>query len=150
VCAGLLFHLTLGIPAWLLGLMLTAELHPTSVLVHFFPALSAALYLKGLRVLPRHLAVRAWLLHPAALLASMLYAPPDLNVNMVSEPWPPIAHLFPNLAFFHVAEVSLSLMMLLLMERAARRWLTGKTGRIPVSAFPGGKRRTATRFQRAA
>ncbi|MGH9602396.1 MAG: hypothetical protein ACRD24_08390 [Terriglobales bacterium] len=123
VSAGLLFHLTLGIPAWLLGLLLTRELYPTSVLVHSLPPAVALLYLRDLADLPPYLALRAWVLHPAALAVSARFALPELNVNMAHQAWPPLAHLFPGLASFHVAAVSLSLMMLLLMERALKRWL---------------------------
>lgn len=159
VCAGLLFQMTLGIPAWLLGLLFSGELHHTSVLVHSFPPLAALLYLRGLQTLPRYLAVRAWLLHPAALLVSIRYAKPELNVNMATEPWPPLAHLFPDLASFHVALVSLSLLMLSLMERAWRRWLGERKARpcVSVEALSAGTkwrvlqgRESATRPTRAA
>lgn len=135
VCAGLLFHLTLGVPAWLLGVLFSGELFPTSALSHSFPPLAAVFYLRDLRTLPPYLAVRAWTLHPAALLVSIRYARPDLNVNMAHQPWFPLAHLFPDLAFFHVALVSLSLLMLLLMERAWRRWFAERTQR-PAGSKP--------------
>jgi hypothetical protein len=123
VAAGLLFHLSLGIPAWLLGVLFTGEVHPTSVLVHSLPPLTAALYLRGLEALPPYTWLRAWVMHPAAIAVSERFARPELNVNMAHEPWPPLAHLFPNLHLFHLAAISLSLLLLLLMNRAMERWL---------------------------
>jgi len=160
-CSGLLFHLTLGIPAWLLGLLFSRELYPTSVLVHSLPPLAALFYLRDLEALPQYLALRAWVLHPAAIVVSARFALPDLNVNMAHQPWPPLAHLFPDLGYFRLAAVSLSLLMLLLMERALRRWLAERTGRrassaglleIPAAwpAPPTHERRSAARPSRAA
>jgi len=160
-CAGLLFHLTLGIPAWLLGLLFTQELYPTSVLVHSLPPLAALVYLRDLKVLPPFLALRAWVLHPAAIAVSIRSAVPELNVNMAHGAWPPLAHLFPDLHFFHVAVVSLSLLMLLLTERALKRWMAERavfvassvrsleipaTWPVPLTQ----KHRTAIRAKRAA
>lgn len=123
VAAGLLFHLALGIPTWLLGILFSGEVYPTSVLVHSAPAVAAIVYLRGLRVWPRYAWWWAWIMHPAAIVVSERFARPELNVNMAHEPWPPLAHLFPNLHFFHLAVISLSLLIVLLMNRPIDRWL---------------------------
>ncbi len=123
VAAGLLFHLSLGIPAWLLGVFFSGEVHPTSVLVHSLPPLVAMAHLRQLEALPPYTWLYAWIMHPAAIAVSDGFARPELNVNMAHEPWPPLAHLFPDLHFFHLAAVSLSLVMLLLMNRGLQRWL---------------------------
>ncbi|HXE91686.1 MAG TPA: hypothetical protein VNK82_12075 [Terriglobales bacterium] len=121
--AGLLFHLALGIPAWLLGILFTGEVYPTSVLVHSAPAVAALVYLRGIRTWPRHAWSWAWIIHPAAIAVSERFARPELNVNMAHQPWPPLAHLFASLHLFHLSAISLSLIMLLLMNRAMERWV---------------------------
>ena len=152
VAAGLLFHLSLGIPAWLLGVFFSGEVQPTSVLVHSVPTLAAMVYLRGIEALPPYTWLRAWMLHPAAIAVSARFAKPELNVNMAHAPWLPLEHLFPDLHFFHLAAISLSLIMLLLMNRGIERWLRERAhSRQPDAARPAAPRipppRTASRPQ---
>src|SRR5262249_37783741 len=125
IAVGLVFHVGEGIPAYVLDAIAGGESSITSVLLHTVPVASAAWALWGRR-LPRGILVRAWLVHPSAMVAAYVLADPTLNVMLVQKPWEVTASLFPALWMSWVANLTLSLMFVaagwLVVRLAWRRW----------------------------
>ncbi len=94
VAVGFLFHLGVGLPAYLLDAVHNLTTTPTSVLVHALP-----LGLGGPVVrrtgLPWHALPAAWALWIAAQ-ALTWFTDPELNINLVHAPWGPLARLVPG------------------------------------------------------
>ncbi|MDW7709920.1 MAG: hypothetical protein SCH98_05555 [Deferrisomatales bacterium] len=51
--AGSLFHLSVGLPSWLVETLVSGRWFPTSVLIHVFPPAAGLLYLRRAGELPR-------------------------------------------------------------------------------------------------
>lgn len=122
--AGMLFHLAVGIPGYVLDAIVTWPTRPTSVLVHTVPALAGWVMVRRYG-LPRRAAWDAFA--GLLLLQGLSYAitPPALNVNLVFRPWTPFEGLFTGVLWSQIPNLALSLLLLLVWERIARRLLRG-------------------------
>src|SRR5512135_739779 len=108
VATGFLFHLAIGLPAWLVeivisrgtfgGATLVWHLVATSTLVHLLPIAAGAAWLGFPRhPLPRRAVALAWLIQVGMILPSRLLTPPELNVNLAHGVWPPVSGTFSRL-----------------------------------------------------
>jgi hypothetical protein len=122
--AGMLFHLAVGIPGYVLDAVVTWPTRPTSVLVHTVPALAGWVMARRYGF-PRRAAWDAFA--GLLLLQGVSYAitPPALNINLVFRPWTPFAEVFRGVFWSQLPNLALSLALLLVWERIARRLLGG-------------------------
>jgi hypothetical protein len=128
IAAGTLFHAASGIPTYLLGVVTTGENSVTSVLVHTVPITVGLLELWRLG-LPRGVILPAWLLYLGAMVASYFVTPPSLNINLVHEPWPPMASVFTEPWMSWLVNGALTLVLLAIADRAIRAWFAWRLRR---------------------
>jgi hypothetical protein len=103
VTTGFLFHLGIGLPAWLVEVILTRgtfggvelvwRVLATSILVHLAPIAAGLLYL-GWSEIPRSSVLPAWLIQVGLVPISRWLTPPVFNVNVAHAVWPPLASIF--------------------------------------------------------
>lgn len=122
LAAAFVFQVMVGIPALTIGIVIGAyPVNPTGVAIHLVPPVLAAL---TLRAIPRGTAVLAWLGALGSFFASMVFAPPALNLNFSDHVFGPLQHTFTpveyDVTMFAVAAVLLAGGELLL-GRAVRR-----------------------------
>jgi len=108
-----LFHLSIGLPAWLVAMVLTrgtfgaanidGPLLATSTLVHVLPIVMGAMWLRrGGFALSWRVAALAWLLQAALIPLTRPFTPPELNINLAHGVYPSLSRTFPNLFVFQV------------------------------------------------
>jgi hypothetical protein len=102
VAAGLLFQFAVGLPSWALGMFYTGRVYPTSILVHIIPAMMATAYVWRLPRFPHRATLMACCIFPVALLVSIPWTPPALNVNFAHQVWPPLEDRGMPLQVFHL------------------------------------------------
>ncbi len=118
----LVFQVSVGFPAFVVGVLTTFVPIVTSVAVHLLPMMAGGLALfLGRRGLPRPAALQTFAAYVATLGASLV-APPALNLNLLHGVWPPVAGLFPGRAAYHaIVHGLLPLAALLAGEAGLRR-----------------------------
>ena len=120
LAAAFVFQVMAGIPALTIGILTgTYPVNPTGIAVHLVPPILA---IAMLRTLPRGSAALAWLGALAAFFASMVLAPPALNLNFSDHAFGPVAATFGN-AGFDVAMFALAAVLLFGGEPLLRRAL---------------------------
>ena len=114
VATAWLFHLSIGLPAWLVEVVVTrgtfgaatvdAALVLTSVLLHLLPIVVGAFWLRrdGFRLTWREMLL-AWLIQAALIPLSRPFTPPEFNINLAHGIWPAMSHTFPRLWLFQAA-----------------------------------------------
>lgn len=125
VAIGFVFHVGLGIPVFLLDVIVMESSTVTSVLLHTLPLAAGAWALWG-RPLPGGVLVRAWLLYPIAMVGAYLLGDPAHNVMLVHAPYEPAAAWFPALWMSWLANAAAALTCLalgwLVVRWGWRRW----------------------------
>src|SRR5262249_51911805 len=133
VAVGLLFQVSIGIPAYLLDAISSGTTTPSSVAVHLVPPLLGFLSLRRAPYPPR-----CWLYALALFLAmqlvSYLATPPSLNVNVSHAPWPPFDRIFPAMWSYSAFNAALALILLLAGDALLRRVLRRAPPSIPKGA----------------
>jgi hypothetical protein len=109
VTAGFLFHLSIGLPAWMVEVIVTRgtfggatiieTVLATSILVHLLPIALGFLFL-GFEELPASALPLAWLIQVGMIPVSRRLTPPDFNVNLSHAAWPQVAGVFTRLWIF--------------------------------------------------
>ena len=114
VAAGWLFHLSIGLPAWLVEIVVTRGtfgaarldvwLLITSTLVHVLPIAVGAMWLRrdGFDISWRAAAL-ACVIYAAMIPLSRPLTPPELNINLAHGVWPALSRAFPRLWIFQVS-----------------------------------------------
>ena len=113
VATAWLFHLSIGLPAWLVAIVLTrgtfgaanvdVPLLATSILVHVLPIVMGAMWLRrGGFALSWRVAALAWLIQAALIPLTRPFTPPELNINLAHGVYPSLSRTFPNLLVFQV------------------------------------------------
>jgi hypothetical protein len=135
VSAGLLFHLGLGFPLWLVEIvatrgtfgapMVTPRVLATSILVHSLPLIAGAFYVRR-SLLPASSALLAWLFQVGMLPLSRWLTPPEFNVNLAHAVWKPLANTFTNFWFFQFAGALAALIWLVLVRLAWNAYIADK------------------------
>jgi hypothetical protein len=101
VALALVFQVSVGFPAFLVGVSTTFVPIVTSVAVHLLPMIAGGLaVIRGSRRLPPRAALATFLAYVGVLVAS-LAAPAALNLNLLHAIWPPVARLFPGRVAYH-------------------------------------------------
>lgn len=121
IAGGTLFHAGSGIPTYVLGVLTTGENSVTSVLVHTVPITVGLLELWRLGM-PRGGILVGWLLYLGAMVVSYFVTPPSMNINLVHEPWPPMASVFTRPWMSWVGNGIMTLVLLAVADRAIRAW----------------------------
>ena len=118
--AGALFHLAIGVPAFVIGLATTYVPTITGVGVHTLPPLVGGVVIARRR-LPGRPAITAAAGYLGLMTASYLIAPADLNINFSRAVFPPLARLFPSLLLFWLVHLTAAAIVLLSMQALLRR-----------------------------
>jgi hypothetical protein len=132
---GFLFHLSVGLWAYLLDVCATRTTMPTSVLVHVLP-LVFGLREARRKALPRWTPLAAFGLYAILLPLSYFGTPPALNVNIAHRPWPPVARWMPALWITWTLNLTGVLVSLLFWDALLRRAL-GQRAALDVEATHG-------------
>lgn len=127
VATGTLFHLGVGIPAYVLDVIVLRNTTVTSVLVHVVPPLLGLRTLRRLQAWPRWTPLAAAALYLCLIPISRWLTEPALNVNLAFEPWAPLATLSPSPWLSWLGNLAAMAVLLPLCDRGVRRWLTGGT-----------------------
>ncbi|HEU5072577.1 MAG TPA: hypothetical protein VFU02_00355 [Polyangiaceae bacterium] len=93
VAVGTLFHVAVGIPAYVLDVIVLGTTTFTSVLIHTLPPLAGLVVLRRDGPWPRWTPLAAASLYLALIPLSRWLTEPALNVNLAFRPWPPLAGL---------------------------------------------------------
>ena len=125
VAGAWLYHLVWGAPVWLAVALATGVLHPTSIAAHLGPLVLGGWWLAR-RPWPGPIALPAWMVGVAALIVARPLTDPAHNVNAAYQVWPPLAGVFPSVAWLWIVTslACLALMLAgdtLLVRRARRR-----------------------------
>jgi hypothetical protein len=118
---GILYHIGMGMPAYLLDLSAGADTNPTGVATHvasLFLGLAAA---RGMPV-PRRVIAETWIAYASLLPITALLANPALNVNQVVKPWLSLGGIYD----YKVVYLSLNLLIAgldLALTREVWMWL---------------------------
>lgn len=123
-----LWHLGVGEPGWLYGVIQTGQTHWVSVLVHTLPTLGGFLYLRKTG-LPRSSPWLAFLLFVALVPISHYLTPARLNVNLAHQRLWILQQFFPGNWDYRIAFSAAMLGLLLLWDLALGRIL-GRPGRL--------------------
>ena len=114
VATGWLFHLAIGLPAWLVEIVVTrgtfgaarvdAWLFASSTLVHLLPIAVGAMWLRrdGYAI-PLRVTLSAWFIQASLIPLSKPVTPPELNINLAHGVWPALSHTFSRLWLFQAA-----------------------------------------------
>lgn len=121
IAIGTLFHLAVGLPAYLLDLIVLRTTTFTSVLAHTVPPMAGLLALRH-EAWPRWTPLAAGSLYIVLIPISRWLTEPALNVNMAFTPWPPLAALSPSPWLAWLANVAGMALLLPVFDRWIRRW----------------------------
>jgi hypothetical protein len=108
---GVVFFAGLGLPAWLLGILIYGQVEITSVLIHTIPLIAGLYYMSGMTALPKHSAVGAWLLYSAPFVLAWRFCDPDAMINLSHWARSPLPSVLPHVWQFYVALMTVSAVM---------------------------------------
>jgi len=132
---GLLWHLCVGEPGYLYGVLQTGHTHWVSVVVHSLPTIAAFLSLHRTG-LPRSSPYLAFLMFVALVPISHHLTPPNLNVNMTHQRLWILQKHFPGNWDYRLVFSAIMLSILLMGDWLFSRWLKRPHDRIPAPAIP--------------
>jgi len=118
--AGALFHIAIGVPAFVIGLATTYVPTITGVGVHTLPPIVGALVITR-RGLPGRPAIAAAAGYLGLMAAAYLIAPAGENINFSRAVFPPLARFFPSLLLFWLVHLTAAAIVLLSMQVLLRR-----------------------------
>jgi hypothetical protein len=119
--AAFVFQMSIGMPAFAVGLCTTYPTNITGVAIHVVPPILGAAALAG-RALPPRSAVIAWLGYVVTILLTYAVSPPpEFNINFTAAVWPPMARLFSSRAPFFAGLFAVAAVMLCLGALALGR-----------------------------
>jgi hypothetical protein len=115
-----LFALAVGLPSYAIGLATTNPINPTSFAVHIVPSILGIIAISRQGV-PRRAALIAWSAYVLLMAAGYVFPPHDLNINMASKVWPPLARVFPTTLAFHAGLLAITAGLLFAGQQIAVR-----------------------------
>jgi DMSO reductase anchor subunit len=118
---GLLFHLGMGIPAYLIDAIATWTTTWTSILAHLFPSVVGLLLVKR-HGYAKHNFSRTFLFALLSQLLAYVATPPAQNVNLAFFVWEPIAAWFPSVWLYRLFNLALGCSLLLPIHLLLRRY----------------------------
>lgn len=124
VAVGTLLHLCVGLPVWLLDVLVVGVTTAQSFVLHLLTPAAGLFFLISRRpALPRQIAPLAFALAATAAALSRLFTPAELNVNLAHDIYSPVAHVFPSFWFYQLANYALLAGLLFLGAQALDRTL---------------------------
>jgi hypothetical protein len=118
--AGALFHLAIGVPAFIIGLATTYVPTITGIGVHTLPPIVGAVVIAR-RGLPGRPAIAAAAGYLGLIATAYLIAPVAANINFSRAVFPPLARFFPSLLLFWLVHLTAAAIVLLSMQALLRR-----------------------------
>lgn len=122
VAVGTLFHVAVGVPAYLLDVIVLGTTTVTSAVVHTLPPLAGLMTLRRDAAWPRWTPVAAGSLYVALIPISRWLTEPALNVNLAFRPWPPLAGLSASPWPTWLGNIAGMALLLPILDRWLRRW----------------------------
>ena len=122
VAVGTLFHLAVGVPAYVLDVIVLRKTTFTSVLVHAVPPVAGLLALRHEAPWPRWTPIAAGSLYIALIPISRWLTEPALNVNLAFTPWLPLAIWSGSPWLTWLGNVAGMALVLPVFDRWLRRW----------------------------
>ncbi|HUY80611.1 MAG TPA: hypothetical protein VMU92_02705 [Acidobacteriaceae bacterium] len=123
VAWGTVFFAGLGVPAWLLGLVLDFHLEVTSVLIHTLPFVAGLIYIRKMSALPAHSALGAWSLYIVPFIFSWKLTNPDAMINLSHWNRSAVPSLPIHVWQFYLLLIPISFLTILLAVWFINRWL---------------------------
>ena len=123
VATGTLFHLGVGLPAFVLDLVVFQSTTLTSLLVHVVPPLLGLRALRREPVWPRWTPLAAGALYLCLIPTSRWLTEPALNVNLAFRPWAPLVALSPSPWPSWLGNLAAMAVLLPLADHWVGRWL---------------------------
>ncbi|MBK9030314.1 MAG: hypothetical protein IPL61_03070 [Myxococcales bacterium] len=122
VAGALVFHLAFGVPVWLIDVVVTGTILPSSIAAHVGPVVLGGGWLTR-RAWPGPVAVPAWGFIIAAMIAVHPLTDPAHNVNTTHTVYPAMAAVFSSRAAYLIANSLLCFVAMVAVERVlARLW----------------------------
>lgn len=122
VAGALVFHLAFGVPVWLIDVVVTGTILPSSVAAHVGPVVLGGGWLTR-RAWPGPVAAPAWAVVIAALVAAHPLTDPAHNVNTTHAVYPAMAAVFSSKAAYLIANSLLCFVLMVAVDRVlARLW----------------------------
>ena len=118
---GLLFHIGMGIPAYLIDVIATGSTTWTSILAHLFPAVVGLLIVKR-HGYAKHNFAKTFLFVLLSQLLAYVATPPAQNVNLVFFVWEPVAAWFSNVWLYRICNLLFACSLLLPVHFLLRRY----------------------------
>jgi hypothetical protein len=118
--AGALFHISIAVPAFVVGLATTYVPNVTGIGVHTLPPIIGGVVIAR-RGLPGRPALAAAAGYLGLMIASAVIAPAAENINFSRAVFPPLARLFPSLVLFWLVHLTAVAIWLLLAQALVRR-----------------------------
>jgi hypothetical protein len=110
---GFIFFIGLGLPAWLLGILMSRKVDITSVLIHTVPLVAALYYVKGMRELPKYSFVGAWLLYVVPFGLAWRFCNAEAMINLSHWVQRPLLSVLPRQWEFYLLLMILSAVMVM-------------------------------------
>lgn len=82
VAWGVIFFEGVGLPSWLLGVLLGKPVYVTSVLIHIIPLVAGLLYMRRFNELPRFSVLGAWLLSVVPFAVAWYVCDPSRMIDL--------------------------------------------------------------------
>jgi len=102
VSGAVIFFAGLGLPAWIVSILIDGQTEATSVIIHVVPLLAGLYFVSRLAVLPKHSAVLAWLLFGIPFALSWVLCDPAAMINLSHWTRWPIPQVVPHPWQFYV------------------------------------------------
>jgi DMSO reductase anchor subunit len=118
---GLLFHLSLGIPAYLIDAIVTWSTTWTSILAHVFPSIVGLLIVRRYGY-AKHNVAKTFLFVLLSQLLAYVATPPAQNVNLAFFVWEPVAAWFPSVWLYRLLNLLFACSLLLPVHLLLRRY----------------------------
>jgi hypothetical protein len=118
---GLLFHLSVGIPAYLIDAIVTWSTTWTSILAHVFPSIVGLLIVRR-HGYAAHNVAKTFLFMLLSQLLAYVATPPAQNVNLAFFVWEPVAAWFPNVWLYRLFNLAFASSLLLPVHLLLRRY----------------------------
>lgn len=118
IAAAFVFQLIVGLPAMILGMVTTYHANLSGIAVHIVPLVIGGVLVRR-HGMPRGSAMIAWFGQVGSLVLAAAIAPPELNINLATIVWPPLAGSL-SLIQFQVALTAAIGVALVLCELGVR------------------------------
>jgi len=120
VSGAVIFFAGLGVPAWIISILIDGQTEVTSVLIHVVPLLAGLYFVSRLAVLPRHSAAFAWLMFGVPFALSWQFSNPAAMINLSHWRRWPIPQVVPHPWQFYVGLLLISVALVNLVAITMR------------------------------